>query len=319
MFFYNQTPRQMLVDLINEANPDLPFPINTTDYDFMEPVAITALESGHNTEIRIIARPSAPYLGNVVLTYRRLHLSSLFQGVTPVVKKWVENAGSSSSTTIRATLYDLLPLYSKRYGLTLDESQINDQNLPERLGNNPNLRFNMIARSDSLIYTGSVSSQWIIGRRELDDLLQIDEIGGIRYPGGNDFTDMPSRKMYLTPVTFEHDFTLDEMANQADWNRYNNYALGGTTSAAYRLWFDAIFTPFADFFESETGIRPTYSNQVGYRNTDFDFGGFYMRRISLPNANYPEANHEYFNRCMVLECPSDCSWATGYIYIHYNV
>lgn len=319
MIFYDQTPRQMLVDLINEANPTMPFPVNTSDYDFMDPVPIEETPEGHNTEIRIIARPTAPYLGNKIVTYRRLHLANLFQGVTPYVRKWVENGGSSHSTAHRIRLYELLPIFSKRYGITLDETQINDHQLLERDGNDPNRRFNITARTDSIVYVGSVQSQWIIGLRELSNLLHTDEINDIQYPGGNDFSLPDQRKFYLTPVVFESDFTVDEMANPTHWNYQNNYALGGTTSTNYVQWFDAIFTPFADAFEQETGIRPTYNGRYGYRNVDFDFGGFTIRRINLPNANYPEANHDYYNRCVVLECPNDCSWGTGYIYMHYNV
>lgn len=319
MIFYDQTPRQMLVDLINEANPDMPFPVNVTDYDFMDPVAIEETPEGHNTEIRIIARPTAPYLGNKVVTYRRLHLGNLFQGVTPMVRKWVENGGSTSSSTIRHTLHELLPLYSKKYGLTLDDTQINDLSLRERDGNDLNRRFNMSARTDSIVYVGSVSTQWIIGLRTLPDLLQNDEINDIEYPGGNDFSAPETRKFYLTPVVFEHDFTVNEMADSSNWNYATSYDLGGTTSTAYVRWFDSFFIPFADIFEQKTGTRPTYTDRYGYRDAPFNFGGFHIERITLPHPDYPEANHDYYNSCVVLECPSDCDWGTGFIYIHYNV
>ena len=187
MIFYKKTPIETLVDLINEGNPQLPFPINTVDYEFMEPVSISLTSEGHNTQIRIISLPSAPYIGNVVLTYRRLHLANLFQGTTPVIRKWVENGGSTVSSTVRAQLYDFLPLMSRKYGLTLEESEIEDVALRERDGNDPNRRFSLIAKTTSLIYTGSTNAQWVIGLRELDDLLQEDEINDIQLPGGNDF------------------------------------------------------------------------------------------------------------------------------------
>lgn len=319
MIFYKKTPVETLIDLINEGNPTLPFEINTTDYDFMEPVAIEPTEEGHDTEIRIVALPSAPYIGNTVLTYRRLNLANLFQGTTPVIHKWVENGGSSGSTTERARLYDFLSLYTNKYGITLEESEIQDVSLRERDGIDPARRFNITAKSTSLIYTGTTQAQWVIGVRELSDLLQIDEINDIQYPGGNDFSVPEGRKLYLTPILFENDVTFASQEEQY-WDDYHAATMGTNSSnTSYVRFWNAVFSVFADAFEEKTGIRPTVSSTYGYRDTEFDFGGFVVRRISIPDSNYPETNSEYYNRVIVIECPNDCTWATGYIYLHYNV
>lgn len=325
MFFYDKTPKQMLVDLINEGNPDLPFAINATDYEFKDPTAISETPEGHNTSIRLYAHPTAPYMGNIILTYRRLHLDRLFWGLMPRIQKWFPGSDDTGNNSTQiATLYDILPLFSKQYGLLLDESQINNVGMKAYYGANEGRYYTMTASADSLIYTGSTLFNWMSGRRGLDDVVTDDETQGILYPGGNDFSDLEARKLYMTPITYDHDFTLDydNAPYQNYWANYSGQRLGISNSSydrAFQQWWDA----FADVFEARTGTRPTYvsnSNQYNnYKTIPFDFTGFVVMHSSLPTSNWPEANSDHFNRVTVIKCPEDCPWATGYIYIHYNV
>ena len=325
MFYYDKTPKQMLVDLINEANPDLPFEINTTDYEFLDPVSITATPEGHNTQIRLVAKPDAPYFGNIVLTYRRLSLSNLFNGVVPIVYKWVPYSGGTTATNVYPiNLYDLLPLYSKKYGLLLDESQINDRSLTNYNGTVEGSRFNITAKSTSYIYTGSVSAEWKRGEQSLEDAITNDEIDGITYPGGNDFTDLDTRKLYLTPITFDVDFSLDyfNSPNKTYWAQWSNLRLG-VNNSSYERMFQAWWGAFARVYEEHTGVVPTYLSESNdynrYLNNEHDFTGFVVKHYALYNNSVPEANSDYYNRVTVIECPADCPWAVGNIYLHYNI
>jgi len=327
---YNRTARQMLVDLINEGNPDLPFPINLTDYEFTRPVSISVLPNGHNTEIRIIPKTTAPYHGNVLLTYRRLSLAYLFRNITPTVRQWVPNNGNPNTTTTIINLHALLPLFSKKYGILLESSQIRNVGLSNVHGIRGD-NFNIIAEPNSLIFVGSTQANWILGRRTLEDLIQIDEIEGREYPDGNDFSDLPSRKNYLTPLFHNVDFTMYHQENGANWDRYNdvfwrvNHSTYFIQETIYRNIMDAIFREKlgfgilphtfngrlygSPFFNQGTTEEPDYV--VGLRNLPYE-------PISLPDSRYPEANSEFFNSAIVITIPEDCPWGTGNIYLHYN-
>jgi hypothetical protein len=327
---YNRTARQMLVDLINEGNPDLPFPINLTDYEFTRPVGISVLPNGHNTEIRIIPKTTAPYNGNVLLTYRRLNLAYLFRNIIPTVRQWVPNNGNPNTGVIISNLHALLPLFSKKYGILLEPSQIQNVNLTNYNGLRGD-NFTISAHSESLVFVGSTPANWILGRRTLEDLIQIDEIDGREYPDGNDFSDIQSRKPYLTPLFHNVDFTMYHQENGANWDRYNdvfwrvNSTLHITQENIYRGIMDTVFREKLGF-----GILPHTLNGRLYRNPFFNQGtteepdyvvglrNLPYEPIRLPDSRYPEANSEFFNSAIVITIPEDCPWGTGNIYLHYN-
>lgn len=325
---YNRTARQTLVDLINEGNPDLPFPINMTDYEFTRPEAITTLPNGHNTEIRIVPKTTAPYNGNVLLTYRRLNLAYLFRNIIPMVRQWVPNNGTVSSTTVISNLHALLPLFSKKYGILLETSQIQNVSLRNTHGLRGD-NFNINAVSDSLIFVGSTQANWVLGRRTLEDLIQIDEIEGREYPDSNDFSDLSSRKHYLTPLFHNIDFTMYHQENGINWDRYNstfwinNITHYHTQEDIYAGIIDAIFK---DKLGVGVGNR-TYSTFSSYnREPTLNSEGIpevslrllSYETVTLPDARYPEANSEFFNHVIVITIPEDCPWGTGNIYLHYN-
>lgn len=339
MAIYTKPARQMLVDLINESNPDLPFEINTTDYDFTDPKAIDQNEQGHNTEIRLIAKPSAPYVGNRLLTYRRLNLAYLFRNMTPVVRQWVENGGNPSSGTIRATLHQFLPLFSQKYGILLETSQIRQVDLAERDGLDPTRRFSIQAENNSLVFVGSVQAQWVLGRRRLSELLQIDEVEGRKYP---DYTD---ERPLLTPLTHHIDFTLYAQENGNDWDTndtrtliresYRRTTSGGIVNDTtvfnrenrYRQILDALLRTHFGFGMNVFDPVPGGSwgrSENSYRVVNNDpekivnLAGIPFRTITLPHPEFPEANSEFFNHAIVFIIPEDCPWGIGNIFFHYN-
>lgn len=323
---YNRTARQVLVDLINEGNPDLPFPINMTDYEFTRPETIEELPNGHNTEIRIIPKTTAPYIGNVVLTYRRLNLAYLFRNIVPWVRQWVPNNGDQDGADIISNLHSLLPLFSKKYGILLETSQIQNVSLRNRNGLRGD-NFDIRAEPESLIFVGATQANWVLGRRTLEDLIQIDDIDGRLYPDGNDFSDMENRKVYLTPLFHNIDFTMYHQENGSDWDNANSTfwtSSLSTTRRRERIYegiIDTILkdnTPYAlcEAFDSWDNHYDEPRERDGVLTVGI--AKMHYDRISLPDDRYPEANSEFFNHVIVITVPENCAWGTGNIYLHYN-
>lgn len=333
MGIYTKPARQMLIDLINEGNPDLPFAINTTDYEFTRPVAIETQPNGHNTEIRIMAKPGAPYIGNVLLTYRRLNLAYLFRNIVPTIKQWVPNGGNPTASNIRAYLHDFLPLFTKKYGINLQASQINNVALRERDGLDPNQYFNIVANPESLIYVGSTQAQWILGRRRLSELLQVDEVEGRLYPDGNDFSEDFERRPLLTELTHYIDFTMYHQENGINWDRYKNETFRQGYSGNWsnqvnqlrqeNLYRDILNTLLMENYDFRLRIPSTSANDIHYRtlpnsNGEVGVAGIPYRVIALPHNDFPEANSEFFNSAVVIQIPDDCPWGIGNVFLHFN-
>lgn len=324
MAIYGKTARQMLVDLINEGNPDLPFDIDTTNFDFTSPVVYTDPDGDHNTRVRVIAKPESPYVGNVLLTYRRLDLGDLFQGITPVVHRWIENSYDGYGSQ-NIQLHDLLPLYSKKYGITLEPSQIVSRTMYESYGVPDGRPVQLTATADSLVFIGRTDVLWRLGKRTLGDLIQVDELDGREYPNGNDFTDPDSRKTYLTPFTYPVDHSMEnEQANKVlryigtGGTNLRTTAGSGSTKHLSQLLMDMINAQLP----TDVGFRIEASG-VSYTRPVTDgtvsITGLVAYRAALPHDDYPEANAEFFNTMAVIKIPEDCPWGTGDIYIHYNL
>lgn len=343
MAIYNKPARQTVIDLINEANPDLPFAINTVDYDLTNPVTITTLPNGHNTEIRLIPKPNAPYVGNLVLTYRRLNLAYLFRNIIPTIRQWVPNGGNSNSTTTRASFFEFIPLFVKKYGVLLEESQLSNVTLQERDGLDPNRYFSITARNDSLVWVGSTQAKWILGERRLSELLQVDEIEGRLYPSydntpivyeeetGNVVEN--TYRPLLTPLTHHIDFTMYAQENSTYWDRTetpHNFLTRYDTRWStwvdvyqhgyYRAILNDLFLQELGFGVNQVGTNQPNENSYvqPMRDGVVTLGNIPMEIISLPHADYPEANSEFFNSAVVIKVPDNCPWGVGNMFLHYN-
>lgn len=329
MAIYGKTTRQMLVDLINEGNPDLPFPINDTDFDFTMPEVIADPGNGHNTRVRVIAKAGTNYTGNVLVTYRRLTIGTIFRNMILELEHWVPNTGANNN--VINNIYNLLPLFSEKFGLNFEAGPDfwNNQNLTGMHGVNGNT-FNITASANNWAYIGSVQARWLVGERTLDSLLPNDIVDGRLYPGGNDLDDT-TRKYWVTPDGFDIDHTI----NAANLNSTD------LTRVPLGLWQDYNQTAMQTFFIntilpqviprdnnkglsayvglSTVGVNNENDPNFNYKTRVGGVNGLQLIRVTLPNAAYPEANSEFFNRCLVLNFPADCPWAMGRLYFHYNV
>ncbi|MND14887.1 hypothetical protein D3C81_498230 [compost metagenome] len=318
MAIYSKTAKAMLIDLINEGNPSMPFAINETDFEFSVPEVIAVLPNGHNTKIRVMSKPSSAYIGNVVVTYRRLSLANIFRSMIPEVEQWFTNNKTLSGAQV-TTLYALLPQYSAKYGITLEQSQFNDVSLTTYNGVRGDA-FSLTAKADSWAYVGSASFKWTNGEQTLQSLLPVDVINGRLYPGGNNFAEGAPRKRFITSETFDIDFTSEKVNLENSWLQtypFGNQA-GGPATLSLAVG-NAINNKLAAKGSALRFVFPSSGSTVNYKTVDRSLEGLTLARVRLPNANYPEANAEFYNSVLVLTLPADCEWGVGRIYLHYNI
>lgn len=340
MAIYSKTTKQMVVDLINQGNPQLPFQINETDFEFSLPEVIVDPGNGHNTRIRVMAKPNTNYTGNVVLTYRRLDIARIFKNVTPHVQSWIANNGANG--TVLTTARNLLPLYGEKYGFNFNPTEWTDVNLNGYNGIRGDL-WNLTPLATNLAFVGTLPCRWEIGERTLESLLPVDQLVGRRFPGGNDFSVEANHRYWVLPDGFDVDYTFAKdylehsylAGNNTGGVRANvfvgdNYGDGGS---AIRRWVEdnLLKTLKARDGSSYTLVQPAGpSNVVNGINTKYDLTGLLWQRYALPHPDVPEANSEFYNRVVVLDTKNSYAgsgfgpstqraWATGKLYFHYNV
>lgn len=319
MAIITKTAKAMLIDLINEGNPQLPFKINETDFEFSTPEIITpALANGHNTRMRVMSKPSSVYIGNVLVTYRRLAVSNLFRNMIPEIEQWFTNSKVLNGTQI-TTLYDLLPQFSDKYGIVLEQSQFNNVGLSTYNGVRGDT-FALTAVANSWAYVGSTAMKWTNGEQTLQSLLPVDTIVGRKYPGGNNFAEGAVRKRFVTSASFDIDFTSEKVNLENGW--LSSYWFGNVNSGPAALLTaigNALNSKIAAKGSTLQFVFPQSGNQQNYRTVDRSLEGLYVTRYRLPHAQVPEANAEFYNSVCVVTLPDDCEWGVGKIYMHYNI
>lgn len=319
MAIYSKTAKAMLIDLINEGNPQLPFDINETDFEFSIPEVIATLPNGHNTKVRVMSKPSSAYIGNVVVTYRRLTLSNIFRNMVPEVEQWFTNSKVINGTQV-TTLYALLPQFSAKYGIVLEESQFNDVSLSTANGVRGDL-FSITAKATSWAYIGSCNMKWTNGEQTLASLLPVDVINGRLYPGGNNFEEGAPRKVFVTSESFDIDFTSMKVDLENGWIS-PSYPFGNQATGPAALMVgikNGLNAKLAAKGSTLQFVAPASGQYANYKTVPFSLEGIIATRVALPNPNYPEANSEFYNRLVTFVLPADCEWGVGRVYMHYNV
>lgn len=139
-----QTPKQILVSLINQDN-------GTALSEEMLVFGTPATHSGaKNTSIVATAAPDMGYTGSVTFNYNRLNIANI-----PGTRSKVFSQGTN------VNISDLIPLINSRYQINLTANDFTQALLPTFTLQTPNqlLDFVLTIKSTSLIYYGSVTLQ----------------------------------------------------------------------------------------------------------------------------------------------------------------
>ncbi len=174
----------------------------------------------------------------------------------------------------------------------------------------------------------------------------MDVVSGRLYPGGNDFVVPEDHKYWVTPDGFDLDHTpiADILESGYIANGYNgalaqsgfNYVLHGYNNQDVRAAHSNFISKGLSRIKARTNPKSIIYRSKAYDsnaqtvaaaiqlpvygvNNPGGLGGCYIRRYSLPNKAVPEANSEFYNRCVVVELPDSCPWGVGRLFLHYNV
>lgn len=325
MSLYPKQSMQMLVDLINQANPTLPVPLTATNALYGTPTAVTPTGGNvQNTSIKVTAQAGTKYVGNTTLLYRRLDFGILFRNLPIVIYKY--SPASAASTPYKIS--DLLPLINAKYGLSLSATDVVDGNLP--VGNTNavpaiglpagtrNSSIAVAAATGSPGFIGSFTLYWVQAPQDIASMILVKNLENARvFPGARNVVD---GSVYVPDLDFYSiDWTsaLNQVAVATSQSLavalgfLSNYALGtqtGQVATAHNSLLAAI----------NAAITTPY-NFTNPASTPYSLYGIRFTNVILPSATLPEADSKYFNRALYLDLPGAAAWGAGRIILHYNV
>lgn len=322
-----QQSLDLLVSLLNQANPSLPVPVTKTNLKYGAPAVIVPTGGNiQDTSVKLTALNTGQYIGNQVVTYRRINMANLYRSVPIVIYQYSAAAVSSSPYTIS----QLLSAINAKYGLTLQAADIVDGSLPAGNTNavpaiglaagtrNSSITVNMAAGSYG--YEGSFTLYWVQAPQNLANLITTTSLESARvYPGG--LSTVGGSGPYVPDLdVFSLDFTdtlstiATNMASSvATIVGYltNNQGLGVTagnpTTAA---------TQFINAVAALTGVGYNLNTT---KTTAQSLYACVPVNAVLPAAALPEADSKYFNNALWFDIPAANSWGAGRMIFHYNV
>lgn len=305
MPFYTKSPKESVLDLIKEANPNLPLPLTANGVTFGTPKVIP-LTPGNvtNTEVEMFASGGSGYIKKTTVKYRRLSLDTLFRGLDAEVYKY----SAKGPLEFPFDVFGLLKEVNKRFGLNLTEADVlnswfpweNDKYYPDKR----TCVAMLAAKSSSLCWVGQTSLRWVSDRQSIADMVTTLELPGRAFPGGGKTA---SPKYTLDCATYDADF--GEFTSVMGDVLLTNSAFGTDTPEA-RPVHEAVLAAINEV----TG--ETYSFDAP--PAEFGLGGIVPVRYNLPNAAVPEANAKDYNRVVVFNYPVDGVWGVGRLLLHYN-
>lgn len=166
----------LLIAAINRDNPAMTWKLNATDFIYSKPVVYEIPNVlDHNTQIRVTAKESSPYRGNVVLTYRRIDLAVLFRSQRLELKRFVKEG-----TWMYPATY--IPLINQKYGLNLDVAKLTAGGF---YGSWQTYTRLILINESSYQYVGSINLYWSQDLEELGlDVLTQGDLDGAKWPNG---------------------------------------------------------------------------------------------------------------------------------------
>jgi hypothetical protein len=331
MSLYPKQSLQMLVDLINQANPDLPVALTTTNVLYGTPSAVTPSGGNvQNTSIKVTAAAGTKYIGNATLLYRRIDFGTLFRGLPIVIYKF--SPASTGANPYKIS--DLLPAINQKYGLNLTTADVVDAFLPPGNTNavpaiglpagTRNSSVTVTTQTTSPGYIGSFTLYWVQAPEDISTMITVTNLETARqFPGGESTVPGDGSVPYIIDLdVYWYDFTaaLNALCVANTWTLANLTQSYVTNSGAP---FGTSLTPYSTAFagllamiQAASGVTYNTSTPV---TTPLSVSGAVMKHFTLPNVQVPEANSKYFNNCLVMDLPAANSWGAGRWIMHYNV
>lgn len=141
----------LLVQLINEANPNPPFgPFTTGSFTFGNPSPLSNDLTTKNSSLVVTAKDTSHYLGTQTVKYNRLDIRNVLIGKGSPTPSFQNDAFTLST--------DLVDSLNSMFNLALTDADLVSETLPDP-DDNGNVNYTVQIHPNSLTYTGTVPVQ----------------------------------------------------------------------------------------------------------------------------------------------------------------
>lgn len=334
MPIYSKQSLQLVADLVNLANPQLPVALTPTNVKWGIPQAVTPSGGAiQDTQIKVTALASGQYIGNQTLTYRRINFGTLFRSIPIRIDKYSPASTGASPYKIS----DLLGAINAKYGLSLTAADIVDGSLPAGTTNavpaiglpagTRNSSITVNAAATSYGFEGSFTLYWVQAPQDISTMITTTSLESARvWPGSRNVVDSSVYVVDLDAYNYDWTNLFQTLGILNASGVYANNFLGAysngaqPSSGAYGGAWQAVInqlntnatTPPPYRFDYPTDPGNVVGSLFGATATLVDL------TVAANQATYPEANWKYFNKCYVIDVPAAKAWAAGRLFLHFN-
>ena len=284
--FYSRPQLEILLELINQANPGLLEMRDLVNSRFGN-ISTYTPKAGEiaDTALELYALPGSFYIGKRTVYYRRIQLQNYFANMVLEFDDWWPGATMAKP--------DYCAMISKKYGINFTA----EEDLLSRHGNvSSGNQYTLQVSPTSKIFAGTFKFKWTRGKRTLGEVLSPDQYKGLYWD-----TNYIEGKSLMNLVGLAIDFTRFPASKSLTT---------GLTIAATNSDVRAMAEWFGTYTGQALDVMTPHTQPGGIQ-------GLQVTRFTLPNVNVPEANSDKFNRCLVIAPKAD-SWFCGKIIWHYN-
>lgn len=286
---YKKPVNELVVDLINRDNPQLPFPIKYDECFFGIPTTWSQSGDFRNTEVNVTPRPNSPYIGGFKVRYRRLRFQSLFpEGV------WFDDWYNANAANL--AIADYLTVLNRRTGMKLTAVDVQGTQVAVAIAGTSSVN----AATNNLAFTGTLTNRFA-GKYPVDVHVPADANVLVHWDGvPRDETD-PLRRY----TVYGHDFSA-----------FADYLETWSTSATKTLaTTDPDLINLVQYIADITGQA---FNLTGDSSQGDLAGAFGLRKV-LPNTTWPGVNDVDFNRVVSIYRSAKTGNMPDQLFLHYKV
>ena len=292
---YRKKSSELVYDLINRDNPNLPVPVSPDNCRLGTPVTIS--EGFRNTRIAVMALDGGYYMGTANVTYRRLSFYDLFRQGYPVIDDYLMPADYGPSGAAWVSMAAALRWINNKYGTGLTVAEDTDRTQVSN-GVQKNAIWNFPAANPAWVGAGYWDRR--AAKKPVSEQIPDAATSIATFVAGQPSGGAPTN-------------IADFASYQVDFSKFKDLLATFTTLQ--------VLPQTQAMAEVIKYLSIVYGRELALEKLSSELNGMSGARIiryTLPNVNVPEANSTDYNNVAIIQPAAAGSWFVGRFLLHYK-